>query len=112
MTDEHAAYRQLYGDFEHHFINHAERYAEGIVHTNGLENFWSLFKRCIKGTHISIDPQHTAAYLDSEGFRFNNRKTDNASRFRMMAKNAIGKRLTYKALIGASEGHTFGQFGI
>ena len=113
MTDEHASYKQLYGEFEHHFINHAEKYAEGIVHTNGLENFWSpSLGCCIKGTHVSIDPQHTAAYLDSEGFRFNNRKTDNVNRFRMMAHNAIGKRLTYKALIGASEGYLESQFGI
>ena len=112
MTDDHAAYKQLYGDFEHQFVDHATRYAEGIVHTNGLENFWSLFKRCIKGTHVSIGPQHTAAYLDSEGFRFNNRQTDNANRFRMVTNLIHGKRLTYKALISASEGYTIGQFGI
>lgn len=112
ITDSHAAYQQMYGDFEHHFVDHAEKYAEGIVHTNGLENFWSLFKRCIKGTHVSIDPQHLAAYLDSEAFRFNARKTDNANRFRMIATQAHGKRLTYKALIGASEGYLENPFGI
>jgi len=111
MTDEHAAYKRLSGEFEHQFVDHASRYAEGIVHTNGLENFWSLFKRCIKGTHISIDPQHLAAYLDSEAFRFNHRKADNASRFTMVANSIKGKRLTYKALIGASEGYTQNQFG-
>jgi hypothetical protein len=74
MTDEGASYKRLYGEFEHHFVNHAMNYAEGIVHTNGLENFWSLFKRCIKGTHISIDPHHLSAYLDSEAFRFTTEK--------------------------------------
>ncbi|MGD0464634.1 MAG: IS1595 family transposase [Tepidisphaeraceae bacterium] len=103
MTDEHAAYQPLYSDFEHQFIDHANRYAEGIVHTNGLENFWSLFKRCIKGTHVSIEPFHTAAYLDSEAFRFNNREVKDGDRFVMAAKGLHGKRLTYKALVGASE---------
>jgi transposase-like protein len=102
MTDEHAAYRQIYGDFEHHFVNHMEKYAEGIVHTNGLENFWSLFKRCIKGTHVSIEPFHLAAYLDSEGFRFNNRKLNDSGRFITAMPGVVGKRLTYKALIGAT----------
>lgn len=103
MTDEHNAYKQLYGDFEHHFVNHANRYAEGIVHTNGLENFWSLFKRCIKGTHISIEPFHLEAYLDSEAFRFNHRKVNDADRFFVAMPGVLGKRLTYKALIGATE---------
>ncbi len=97
MTDDHAAYRKLYGEFEHQFVDHATRYAEGIVHTNGLENFWSLFKRCIRGTHVSVDPQHLAAYLDSEAFRFNYRKLDNAGRFNLVANQIKGKRLTYKA---------------
>jgi transposase-like protein len=112
MTDDNGAYRGLEAQFKHQFINHVEKYVDGIVHTNCLENFWSLFKRCIKGTHVSIDPQHTAAYLDSEAFRFNFRHTDNAGRFRIMASDAIGKRLTYKALIGASEGYTPNQPGI
>jgi len=112
MTDELAAYRALYGDFEHQFIDHSERYVEGIVHTNGLENFWALFKRCIKGTHISVDPQHLAAYLDSEAFRFNHRKMDNSGRFNLAANQIKGKRLTYKALTGASEGYTQTQSGI
>jgi hypothetical protein len=111
MTDEGASYKRLYGEFEHHFINHAEKYAEGIVHTNGLENFWALFKRCIKGTHISVDPHHLSAYLDSEAFRFNHRKMNNAGRFNLVANRIHGKRLTYKALIGASEGYTPNQFG-
>jgi hypothetical protein len=49
-----------------------------VVHTNGLENFWSLFKRCIKGTHVGVDPAHLFRYLDAEAFRFNNRKSDDA----------------------------------
>jgi len=104
MTDEHAAYQGLEGDFEHQFINHAEKYVDGVIHTNGMENFWSLFKRCIKGTHISVDPFHLLAYVDSEAFRFNNRKGKDSDRFLLAARKYFGKRLTYKALIGASEG--------
>ena len=103
MTDELTAYKHLYGDFEHQFVDHTNRYAEGIVHTNGLENFWALFKRCIKGTHISVEPFHLAAYLDSEAFRFNHRKLKDGDRFQIAVGGYHGKRLTYKALIGASE---------
>jgi transposase-like protein len=111
MTDEHSAYKPLYTDFEHHFVDHANKYAEGIVHTNGLENFWSLFKRCIKGTHISIEPFHLEAYLDSEAFRFNNRELKDAGRFMLAAQGYHGKRLTYKALIGALEDAPAGPNG-
>ena len=65
----------------HKVIDHAECYAKGAVHTNGLENFWSLFKRCIKGTHVSVEPFHLFRYLDAEAYRFNNRKTDDRARF-------------------------------
>jgi hypothetical protein len=100
MTDELQAYKHLYTDFEHQFIDHATKYAEGIVHTNGMENFWSLFKRCIKGTHVSIEPFHLAAYLDSEAYRFNNRKTDDGNRFLGVLGIVSGKRLDYRTLIG------------
>jgi transposase-like protein len=103
MTDAHSGYTKLGEDYVHAFIDHAEKYADGIVHTNGLENFWSLFKRCIKGTHVSIEPFHLAAYLDSEAFRFNNRELKDADRFQLAMQGIDGKRLTYKALIGAME---------
>jgi len=107
ITDAHPGYEKLGPDYIHSFIDHAEKYVDGIVHTNGLENFWSLFKRCIKGTHISVEPFHLAAYLDSEAFRFNNRKVLDGDRFRLAMQGISGKRLTYKSLIGAveSEGH-------
>jgi hypothetical protein len=74
----------------------------GAVHTNGLENFWALFKRCIKGTHISVEPFHLAAYVDSEAFRFNNREVKDGDRFTMALDGISGKRLTYKTLIGSN----------
>ena len=70
------------------------------VHTNGLENFWSLFKRCIKGTHISVEPYHLFRYLDSECWRFNNRILDDGERFMLAMHGFEGKRLTYKTLTG------------
>jgi len=73
------------------------------VHTNGLENFWSLFKRCVKGTHVSVEPFHLFRYIDSESFRFNNRDSTDDGRFIMALQGMTGKRLTYKALTGDAE---------
>jgi hypothetical protein len=101
-TDENLSYAELGTTFAHAVINHAEKYVDGNVHTNGLENFWSLFKRCIKGTHVSVEPFHLFRYLDSECFRFNNRKLNDSERFRLALNGVTGKRLTYKSLIGTS----------
>jgi transposase-like protein len=102
-TDSAHGYRGLPPEFVHAFIDHAEKYVEGKVHTNGLENFWSLFKRCIKGTHICVEPFHLKAYLDSECFRFNNREFNDGERFVLAMAGMEGKRLTYKVLIGADD---------
>ncbi len=102
MTDELASYNGLAPDYVHNVINHAESYVRGNVHTNGMENFWSLFKRAIKGTYVSVEPFHLFRYLDEESFRFNERKNDDgdAGRFEEVLGGAFGKRLTYKQLIG------------
>jgi hypothetical protein len=86
--------------YTHQVIDHAECYVKGNVHTNGLENFWALFKRCIKGTHVSVEPFHLFRYLDAETFRYNNRKATALARFLKTAFGVIGKRLTYDSLIG------------
>lgn len=88
--------------YVHGVIDHAEAYVDGAVHTNGLENFWSLLKRALKGTYVSVEPFHLFRYLDEQVFRFNNRKgmTD-ADRFSMAVSNIVGRRLTYADLIGA-----------
>jgi len=88
-------------DFVHQTIDHAERYVQGQVHTNGLENFWSCLKRAIKGTYISVEPFHLFRYLDEQSFRFNNRKEDDKTRFSELLGSVLGRRLTYKHLIGA-----------
>lgn len=92
--------------YVHHVIDHAEAYVDGQVHTNGLENFWSLLKRAIKGTYVSVEPFHLFRYLDEQAFRFNNRKDSDAMRFASALKGIIGKRLTYTALTGAMEPET------
>lgn len=100
-TDALASYERLRGLFRHQAINHAFEYARGKVHTNGLENFWSLLKRTIKGTYVAIDPFHVKAYVDEQVFRFNNREGKDGDRFIEVLRSIMGKRLTYDALIGA-----------
>jgi transposase-like protein len=102
-SDSHPAYVGLDPDYVHEVVDHAECYVRGNVHTNGLENFWSLFKRCIKGTHVSVEPFHLFRYLDAETFRFNNRKMDDGARFFEVVQSVSGKRLTYKSLTGESQ---------
>ncbi len=108
FTDALKSYETLADQYKHQVIDHAECYAKGKVHTNGLENFWALFKRCIKGTHVSVEPFHLFRYLDAECFRYNNRDLKAVARFLKAAKGIIGKRLTYESLIGEShaEDHT------
>lgn len=88
--------------YRHLIVNHAETYVAGNVHTNGLENYWSLLKRTIRGTYVSVEPFHLFRYLDEQAFRFNNRKElKDADRFELAASQVVGKRLTYEALTGA-----------
>lgn len=90
--------------YVHEFIDHAEMYVRDNVHTNGLENFWSLFKRALKGTYVSVEPFHLQAYADEQCFRFNNRKDMNDSdRFDLAVRQITGKRLTYAELTGKTE---------
>jgi transposase-like protein len=100
------AYSDLRDEYTHKVINHAECYAKGTVHTNGLENFWSLLKRGIRGTYVSVEPFHLFRYLDEQAFRFNERKDDRGDlgRFLKALAGIVGKRLTYQKLIGCYEG--------
>ncbi len=100
-TDALLSYNGLAKDYIHNVIDHAEAYVDGTVHTNGLENFWSLLKRTIGGTYVSVEPFHLFRYLDEQSFRFNERRTDDASRFWLGLKGILDKRLTYKALTGS-----------
>jgi transposase-like protein len=99
-TDQFGAYRGLEQDYIHNVINHAERYVDGNVHTCNIDNFWSLLKRGIKGTYVSVEPFHLFRYLDEQSFRFNERKGKDADRFLKVVKSVAGKRLTFGELIG------------
>jgi transposase-like protein len=81
--------------YEHKVIDHAEKYVEGQIHTNGLENFWSLLKRALKVTYVSVEPFHLFRYLDEQTYRFNNRKDNDAGRFAGVLKAVTGRRVTY-----------------
>lgn len=83
-------------------MDHAVEYVKGHVHTNGMENFWSLLKRSLKGTYVSVAPFHLFRYVDEQAFRYNERKHQhgNAGRFRSVVRGCAGKRLTYKSLTG------------
>jgi transposase-like protein len=101
FTDALESYTGLGFDYDHQVIDHAEAYVEGNVHTNGLENFWSLLKRGIRGTYVSVEPFHLFRYLDEQAFRFNNRMDMNDSdRFDLAVRQIVGKRLTWAEVTG------------
>ena len=85
----------------HNVIDHAEAYVDGAVHTNGLENYWSLLKRAIKGTYVSVEPFHLFRYLDEQAFRFNQRTLTDAERFDDAVSGIVGRRVMYQELTGA-----------
>ena len=100
-TDSLASYMGLAPNYAHDFVDHAIEYARGAVHTNGLENFWSLLKRTLRGTYVAVDPQHLSRYLDEQAYRFNDRKKSDSQRFATVMARTPGKRLTYNQLVGA-----------
>lgn len=100
FTDALPSYNGLTPDYVHQAIDHAKEYVRGNVHTNGLENFWSLLKRAIRGTYISVEPFHLFRYLDEQAFRFNERENTDAGRFLLGIVGIIGRRLRYSKLIG------------
>jgi transposase-like protein len=102
FTDSHPTYFTLSEEFTHAVVDHAETYVDGRIHTNGLENFWSLLKRTIRGTYVSVEPFHLFRYLDEQAFRFNVRATVDSDRFERVSKAVVGKRLTYAQLTGAN----------
>jgi transposase-like protein len=107
FTDELKSYDGLEDNFQHQVINHAVEYVNGNVHTNAMENFWSLLKRGLHGTYISVEPFHLFRYIDEQAFRFNDRKMTDAERFDIGVREIVGKRRTYAELIGkTSEAET------
>jgi len=101
-TDALPSYSGLAQEYAHQVVDHAVEYVNGRVHINGLENFWSLLKRGISGTYVSVEPFHLFRYLDEQSFRFNNRKLTDAERFDIAVRGVTGKRLTFNELTGKS----------
>jgi len=101
FTDELKSYEELASDYRHAVINHAIEYVNGNIHTNGTENYWSLFKRGLRGTYVSVEPFHLFRYLDEQSFRYNYRKdmTD-SDRFHLAVRQIVGKRLTWAEVTG------------
>jgi transposase-like protein len=99
-TDALPSYSGLAQEYAHQVVDHAVEYVNGRIHTNGLENFWSLLKRGINGTYVSIEPFHLFRYLDEQSFRYNNRKLTDAQRFDIATRGMVGKRLTYAEVTG------------
>jgi transposase-like protein len=104
-SDALKSYDGLAVEYAHQVIDHAEKYVDGKIHTNGLENFWSLLKRGISGGYVSVEPFHLFRYLDEQVFRYNNRgsrerKISDSDRFRMAVTKLFGKRLTFAELTG------------
>ena len=101
FTDALRSYNGLGADYVHEAIDHAKAYVRGKCHTNGLENFWCLLKRGIRGTYVSVEPFHLFRYLDEQAFRFNEREMTDSERFLKAIPQIIGRRLTYRSLTGS-----------
>jgi hypothetical protein len=102
-TDQHYGYDNLHkmNDYVHKTVNHMEEYVNGKVHTQGIENFWSLLKRGLRGTYVAVEPFHLDRYVDEQVFRYNNRqKKSDSDRFKLAVSQIAGKRLTYEELTG------------
>src|ERR1039457_6041725 len=111
-TDNAVPYDNLRWKYIHEVVNHAEEYVRGQVHTNGLENFWSLLKRNLKGTYVAVEPFHLERYVDEQVFRYNNRATkenplNDSDRFLLALSQVAGKRLTFAELTGKDQASPF-----
>ena len=108
-TDDAIGYDKVSYNFVHGVVSHAERYVNGRIHTNGLENFWSLLKRGLRGTYVAVEPFHLFRYVDEQVFRYNHRKhsdrtpMNDSERFKLAMSQVAGRRLTYSELTGKDE---------
>ena len=110
-TDQWVGYDKLSATnhFVHKTVNHMVEHVKGDVHTNGIENFWALLKRTLKGTYVAVEPFHLDAYVTEQVFRFNNSgmKMNDGLRFKKVMKQVTGKRLTYTELTGKEDASRF-----
>lgn len=115
-TDNAVGFDHLHENFVHEVVNHAETYVKGQVHTNGIENFWALLKRTLRGTYVAVEPFHLDRYIDEQVFRYNNRATKNnplndADRFALLVSQVLGHRLMYSELTGKNESPRYESTG-
>ena len=100
-TDGWKGYNQLKAmEYVHETVNHLQEYVRGEVHTNGIENFWALLKRGLKGTYVAVEPFHLDRYVTEQVFRYNHRKMTESGRFDLAVRGMVGKRLTYAEVTG------------
>lgn len=98
-TDEFKAYGSLSSTYVHSTVNHSLAvYVAGGVHTNTIENFWSVLKRGLYGIYHQVSDKHLGRYLDEFAARFNNRRLDNSTKFENFLKEGES-RLSYQGLI-------------
>lgn len=107
-TDAAVGFDNLHRNFVHAVVNHEKEYVKGQVHTQGLDNFWSLLKRTLRGTYVAVEPFHLDRYVDEQVFRYNNRATpdnplNDSDRFALAMSKVAGRRLTYAKLTGKDE---------
>lgn len=95
---QNGSYTGLDQDYDHRTVNHAIEYVDGDLHTNHIENFWSLLKRGLHGTYVSVRPFHLFRYLDERVFTFNERELTDLERFHKVLGQVSGRRLTYVRL--------------
>jgi transposase-like protein len=103
FADEYLYSYKMPNEYYHNIINHLEAYVDGNVHTNGMENFWSLLKRTLSGTYVSVEPFHLFRYVDEQAFRYNNRGMGDGLRFRFAMRHIVNRRLTYDELTGKTD---------
>jgi transposase-like protein len=103
-SDEHGGHWKMDSEYTHEMVNHLESYVQGNVHTNTLENFWSLLKRGLGGTYVSVEPFHLFRYVDEQAFRYNERRATDGARFLMVLAAIAGRRLTWNVLTAKEAG--------
>ena len=103
FSDDLESYTRLKSHYQHAVIDHAVEYVNGNVHTNTMENFWSLLKRGLHGTYISVESFHLFRYIDEQAFRYNQRHGSDGDRFKTALGNIAGRRLTYDEVRGKTK---------
>ena len=99
-TDEHRSYIGLNADFDHESVNHrVGEYVDGMIHTNGMESFWSMLKRAHKGTFHKMSPKHLHRYADEFAGKHNIRDSGTLAQMRDTVARFVGRRLLYRDLV-------------